>query len=128
MPMKQPLVRLPQRELNRGGTTYGWLEPGNGCYEEGGGVWNRGGAKSIDPCHSAMTSDIATSTSGVSPSDIELTGSTSPDPAPAWSLCLALDNEGENSLSHSRSQKSDLVKQTWRLGFSERRPGARAAW
>jgi hypothetical protein len=75
----------------------------------------------------SMTNDIGTSTSGVAPSDIELTGSASPDPAPAWPSCLALDDEGKNPLSRSRSQKSDSVKQTRRLGFSVHQPGARVA-
>jgi hypothetical protein len=75
----------------------------------------------------SMTNDIVTSTSGVAPSDIELTGSASPDPAPAWPSCLALDDEGKNPLSRSRSQKSDSVKQTRRLGFSVHQPGARVA-
>jgi hypothetical protein len=49
----------------------------------------------------SMTNGIATSTSGVAPSDTELMGSASPNPTPAWPSCLALDDEGENPLSRS---------------------------
>jgi hypothetical protein len=42
----------------------------------------------------SMTNDIATPSSGIAPSDTELTSSASRDPAPTWSSCLALGNEG----------------------------------
>jgi hypothetical protein len=75
----------------------------------------------------SMTSDIVTPSSSIAPSDTEVTGSVSPDPAPTWLSCLALGNERENPLSHSRYQKSDLAKQTWRLGFFGHRPGVQTA-
>jgi hypothetical protein len=78
-----------------------------------------GGGGDGQESRESMTSDIATSSSGVAPSDTELTGSASPDPAPAWPPCLALGDEGEKPVvSLSRSEKSDSARRTRRLGFS----------